>query len=104
MSVDFVTTIHKDLEWLISQADATKFAQKLLFDFAFTLGKSDARNFAEKMKSEGKSPSPLTLVCAEPMNLSYLGYVSFPPPNLKKKGYFLNFCVVGQPQRFIRGW
>jgi len=103
LSVDFVTTIHRDLKWLSGQADATKFAQKLLFDFAFALGKSDARNFGEKMKSEGKSPSPRTLVCAEPMNLSYLGYVTSP---LKRTKFLVTFflCVVGHSQRFMKGW
>lgn len=69
MSVDFFGMV-KNLYWNEEQEEAIHIARSILFDIAHTLGKTDARNFHEKINLQ----DPIEKLSVGPIHFSHSGW------------------------------
>ena len=123
MSVDFFDTIKSMFEdW--GENKASEMARNLLFDFAHSIGKMDARNFHKQMDLK----DPIEKLSAGPIHFSHTGWAfvdisaesrpttdenyyliydhpfSFEADSWEKSGRKSNFCVCVMNAGYSSGW
>ncbi len=123
MSVDFFDTIKSMFEdW--GEDKASEMARNLLFDFAHTIGKMDAKNFHQRMGLK----DPIEKLSAGPIHFSHTGWAfvdifaqsrptadenyyliydhpfSFESDAWQKSGRKSSFCVCAMSAGYSSGW